>query len=128
MAKNQEPDAIAFNRIVEGTTITGDINSNEGIRLDGKLLGNLITNGKLVVGVNGYIKGEVKCNNSDIEGKIEGKIFVNELLLLKSTAKIFGDITTNKLAVEPNAVFTGTCNMDSEQNNGSQEKSQEKIK
>ncbi len=121
MAKNQELDAVAFNRIVEGTTITGDINSTEGIRLDGKLLGNLTTNGKLVVGVNGYIKGEIKCNNSDIEGKIEGKIFVNELLSLKSTAKIFGDITTNKLAVEPNAVFTGTCNMGSEQNNANQE-------
>ncbi len=117
MAKNQEPDSVAFNRIVEGTTITGDINSNEGIRLDGKLLGNLTTKGKLVVGVTGYIKGEIKCNNSDIEGKIEGKIYVNELLSLKSTAKIFGDITTNKLAVEPNAIFTGTCNMGSEQNN-----------
>lgn len=117
MAKNQEVDAITFNRIVEGTTITGDINSTEGIRLDGKLLGNLTTDGKLVIGTSGYVKGTIKCNNSDIEGKVEGKIFVTELLSLKSTATITGDITTNKLSVEPNAIFTGNCNMGSDQNN-----------
>lgn len=111
MAKSQEPEATAFNRIVIGTTITGDIISKEGIRIDGTLVGNLTTEGKLVIGVTGMVKGEVTCQNSDIEGSVEGRISVKELLTLKSTSKILGDITTNKLAVEPNSKFTGTCNM-----------------
>ena len=42
---------------------------------------------------------------------MRGKINVNELLSFKSTAKVVGDIITNKLAIEPNALFSGTCNM-----------------
>ena len=111
MAKSQEIETTQFNRIVSGTTITGDIISKEGIRLDGKLIGNLSTEGKLVVGATGEIRGEITCHNSDVEGTIEGKITVKELLSLKSTSKIQGDIITNKLAVEPGSKFTGTCNM-----------------
>ncbi len=111
MAKSQEVETTQFNRIVSGTTITGDIISKEGIRLDGKLIGNLSTEGKLVVGATGEIRGEITCQNSDVEGIIDGKITVKELLSLKSTSKIQGDIITNKLAVEPGSKFTGTCNM-----------------
>ncbi len=127
MAKTATPniDPNAVNRIGEGTIITGDINSNEGIRFDGVLNGNLISKGKVFIGVTGKINGEVNCKNLEVEGKVEGKIKVEELLSLKSSAKIYGDINTNKLAVEPNAVFTGTCNMGQmQQDNG--QKSQEK--
>lgn len=109
-----EVDANAHNKISNGTVITGDIESNADIRLDGTLNGNLNTKGKLVVGETGKVKGEITCKNADIEGKIEGKINVAELLSLKTTSRLNGDIVASKLAIEPGAKFSGNCNMSGE--------------
>jgi cytoskeletal protein CcmA (bactofilin family) len=104
-------NANSINQIGSGTTIKGDITSNEAIRIDGTLEGSLNTKGKLVLGATGIIEGEVICQNADVWGTIKGQVAVGELLSLKSTAKINGDINTNKLAVEPGATFTGACSM-----------------
>jgi cytoskeletal protein CcmA (bactofilin family) len=111
MAKNNEQETSSINIIGLGTIITGDIISNGDIRIDGGLTGNLRTKGKIVIGETGKIKGEIKCKNSDIAGEVEGKTYVIELLTLKSTSKIFGDIHATKLAIEPGCKFTGFCNM-----------------
>jgi len=111
MAKYTETDNSAINLIGTGTEITGDINSNGDIRVDGALNGNLKTSGKLVIGETGKIKGEIVCKNSEVLGTIEGKITVSELLSLKASSRIEGDIITKKLAIEPGARFTGSCNM-----------------
>ena len=120
MAKYIEPEQNSHNTITNGTEITGDIDSNGDIRLDGVLKGNLITKGKLVIGSTGRVVGTVNCKNSDIFGIVEGKMFVGELLSLKATANIKGDIVTNKLAIEPGCKFSGTCSMDTNKNTGEQ--------
>lgn len=99
------------NRIVEGTTINGNIVSASDIRLDGQLVGNLQSKGKLVIGPTGNIKGDVVCKNADIEGLFEGKIQVQEILNIKSKAHIKGDVICGKLAVEPGAEFSASCVM-----------------
>lgn len=115
MAKYNEPETnTAINLIGAGTEITGDVNSNGDIRIDGALNGNLKTAGKVVVGETGKVKGEIDCKNSEVLGEVNGKIKVGELLSLKATAKIFGDIITKKLAIEPGSRFTGNCNMSDE--------------
>ena len=120
MAKYNETESTTINLISNGTDITGDIKSNGDIRIDGTLTGNLATKGKVVIGPTGKIKGEVICKNSEVSGVIEGKISVGQLLNLKASSKILGDIVTSKLAIEPGARFTGNCNMsDSEDNGGS---------
>jgi cytoskeletal protein CcmA (bactofilin family) len=110
-SKNQAMDGSSVNLIGNGTKITGDINSSGDIRIDGHLSGNIITNGKFVLGPNGLIEGNVTCTNADIIGEIKGNIEVTEMLSLKNTARISGDILTGRLAIEPGAVFNGTCNM-----------------
>lgn len=114
MAKYTEIENNAINLIGVGTEIKGDISSNGDIRVDGKLQGNLKTKGKVVIGETGSVKGEIKCKNSDVEGNIEGKIQVVELLSLKATSNINGDIVARKLAIEPGAKFTGNCSMTSD--------------
>ena len=57
------------------------------------------------------IEGEVHCQSSDVEGTVTGKVNCQDLLSLKATAKLQGDINTKKLAIEPGAVFTGNCSM-----------------
>jgi|MDSW01.1.fsa_nt_gb cytoskeletal protein CcmA (bactofilin family) len=112
MAKTQDINAPErLNRIVDGTVIEGTFNSQSNIRVDGTVTGTINTKGRLVVGPKGRIEGDVICNNAEVEGVIEGKIKVNELLALRATAKILGDIHTGKLAIEPGATFTGTCSM-----------------
>ena len=101
----------SINIISEGTVIKGDIIANGDIRIDGDLTGNISAKGKLVVGPNGKIEGEIVCNNVEVSGAIKGKVTASELLNMKSTSKIEGDIIAGKLSVEPGSMFTGTCAM-----------------
>lgn len=109
--KNSNAEASAINLIGLGTQIVGDITSAGDVRIDGILNGNIKLNGRLVVGPNGKIEGNVICQNADISGEIKGTVEVVEMLALKATAKILGDMITGKLSIEPGAVFTGSCNM-----------------
>ncbi|MCU0455389.1 MAG: polymer-forming cytoskeletal protein [Bacteroidales bacterium] len=117
MAKYNETETPAINLISQGTEITGDVKSSGDIRIDGLLTGNLNTKGKVVIGQTGKVNGEVICKNSEVSGTVEGRIVVNQLLILKASSKIFGDIVTSKLSIEPGAIFSGNCKM-SENNNG----------
>ena len=99
------------NRIVEGTIINGDIISPADFRLDGELIGNFTSNGKLVIGPVGSVKGDIICINADIEGKFEGKIKVEDTLNIKESANIIGEVIIGKLSVEPGAAFNATCVM-----------------
>jgi cytoskeletal protein CcmA (bactofilin family) len=105
------------NRIVEGTAIKGDINSQADLRLDGVLAGNLQSAGKIVIGPAGSVNGDIICRNADIEGRFNGKIHVTELLNVKSKAKIHGEVICGKLSVEPGAEFSATCEMRPQQKN-----------
>ena len=109
--KNSNAEASAINLIGLGTQIIGDIISARDVRIDGTLNGNIKLNGRLVVGSNGKIEGNVICQNADISGEVKGTVEVVEMLALKATAKILGDMITGKLSIEPGAVFTGSCNM-----------------
>ncbi|HYW96252.1 MAG TPA: polymer-forming cytoskeletal protein [Bacteroidales bacterium] len=111
MAKNIEAEGSTINLIGAGTVIEGNITSNGDIRVDGTLNGNLNTKGKVIVGESGKINGEVYCKNFELEGSIEGKVFTSELLSLRAKSKLVGEITTNKLAIDPGAVFSGKCDM-----------------
>ena len=106
-----EPESSGVTTIASGTSIVGEVNTNGDMRVDGNIKGNLSLKGKLVVGPTGVILGDIVCKNSDIFGRIEGKVNVTELLSLKASSQLTGDIITSKLSIEPGAKFTGTCNM-----------------
>ncbi len=113
------------NRIVEGTSISGDIISPADFRLDGHLTGNFQSKGKIVIGPAGSVKGDIVCKNADIEGRFEGKIQVLETLNIKSKAIIIGDVICGKLSVEPGAEFSATCIMKNIQKSNSNEQSKQ---
>lgn len=112
MAKTNESEHTSINLIGNGTTIKGEIKSNGDIRIDGTLIGQVYSKGKIVVGNTGVIEGEIYCQNADFSGTITAKVEVSELLTLKATSRLKGEIITNKLAIEPGARFTGNCSMD----------------
>jgi cytoskeletal protein CcmA (bactofilin family) len=99
-----------LNRLVEGTVITGNMLSEGNIRIDGEVKGNISTKGKLVVGVNGVVLGDIDCEFADVEGKITGNLRVKQSLTLKSTAVVKGDILYGKLIID-GATFIGNSNV-----------------
>jgi cytoskeletal protein CcmA (bactofilin family) len=116
MGKLNETENTAINLISSGTEIIGDVKSTGDIRIDGTLTGNLNTKGKVVIGPTGKVKGEVFCKNSEVSGMVDGKICVGQLLSLKISSKIIGEIVTFKLSIEPGASFTGNCRMSESEN------------
>ncbi len=117
MPKNKENIGGSTNTIGNGTEIEGNIKTSGDIRMDGKLIGNINIKGRLVVGPTGVIEGDILCRNAEIHGTVKGKITISEVIALKENAKITGEIITNKISIEPGAVFTGTCTMDGSSNN-----------
>jgi cytoskeletal protein CcmA (bactofilin family) len=111
MAKTNIPETPSINLIGAGTTVKGDIKSTGDFRIDGMLLGSINSQGKVIVGTTGKLDGEIICQNADISGEVKARVMVTELLTLKASAKLAGDITINKLAIEPGAKFSGTCTM-----------------
>ena len=99
------------NIIAQGTKFVGDIASQGPFRIDGTVEGNVKTSGKVVVGKSGFIKGTLQGENADFEGKFSGKLILSGTLSLKGTAHIEGEVSVNKLAVEPGATFNATCSM-----------------
>ena len=100
-----------INRIVEGTSVEGTIQSDSNLRIDGEFKGELITKGRLVVGPKGVVKGVVNCMCCDVEGVLEGEVTVLELLAMKSSATVQGDLYYGQLSVEAGAKALGTFRM-----------------
>jgi len=110
--KKESPHQVGErNTIAKNTALVGDITSDGDFRVDGKIEGTIKTTGRVVIGKDGFVSGIVDCTNADIEGTFSGKLIVDQILSLKGTADISGDVIMGKLSVEPGAVFNATCAM-----------------
>lgn len=99
------------NTIGKGTFLEGNIETYGNIRIEGKVTGHVKSKSKVALGSSSQIQGNITALNADIEGEVKGRIEIAELLVLKATAIIHGDIISGKLVVEPGAVFNGSCKM-----------------
>lgn len=113
MSSNQETPG-RNNLIGNGTTIKGEINATGDIRIDGTIIGTLKSSGKVVIGQQGIVEGDIVCNSSDISGNVKGTIRVDELTTLKSTSRLEVELYTKQLLIEVGAIFTGKCDMSSQ--------------
>ena len=103
-----------YSRIESTTKVKGEILSDGDFRIDGTLEGSIKTDGKVVVGKEGSIIGKVSCSNADVEGNINGNLFVSNTLSLRSSSVIDGDVSIGKLIVESGATFNAKCSMNKE--------------
>ena len=99
------------NVIGKGTVLEGNIETYGNIRIEGRVNGNIKSKSKIALGHGSHVEGNIAAQNADIEGEVKGKVDIGELLVLKSTAVVHGDISTGKLVVEPGAIFNGNCRM-----------------
>mgnify|MGYP000329855363 CR=1 FL=1 len=109
--KMKESPVLERNVVAKKTSIVGDIHSEGDFRIDGNLEGSIRADGRVIIGKEGHVKGMIECTNADIEGQVTGDISVSNMLSLKSTAIIHGDVVIGKLTVEPGASFNATCSM-----------------
>ncbi len=94
-----------------GTTLKGDIKSNNDLRIDGTVIGNINSNAKIIIGTSGVVEGDIMGNQADIVGKVSGNIRAKELLQLRGESTVTGNIYAGKLQIEPTATFNGQCHM-----------------
>lgn len=111
MATTQQQSGTMYNALTSGSKIIGTVIADCDIRIDGTLEGDLQCAGKVVIGEKGLVKGTMECQNAEILGMLDGKVTNKQTLALRATGKIKGEVHTQTLIVEPNAVFNGTCTM-----------------
>lgn len=99
------------NVLSAGTVLTGNLVTDDDIRIDGVIEGNIVSRGKIIVGNNGTVTGDIECYNLDLMGKITGNVQCTEIVILRSTANLIGDIKTQTIEIEPGAKFSGSCRM-----------------
>jgi cytoskeletal protein CcmA (bactofilin family) len=97
--------------ISAGTTFQGDVISDNDLRIDGTINGNIRCNAKIIVGPTGFVDGNIEGQQADITGKVKGNIIVKDLLQLKGEGNIQGNITAGKLQIDPTTTFNGYCQM-----------------
>ncbi|MFW5955338.1 MAG: bactofilin family protein, partial [Rhodothermales bacterium] len=68
--------------------------------------------GKVVISQEGEVEGELISSSADVSGYVNGDVRVEERLLLKSTARLEGNIFTHRLVMEEGAFFDGKCEME----------------
>lgn len=97
--------------IGNGAECNGDFNAEGSIRVDGTIQGNVTVSGTLIVGVSGYINGDVNASVVIVGGEINGNVNAPDKMELTSTARMIGDIVTTTIVIDERAVFQGNCNM-----------------
>ena len=90
--------------------IKGDCSIDGDMRIDGTVEGNIRCTGKIVIGPEGKIHGNLSCTHACLHGTIIGDAYVKEELTLKANCVMQGNIYTTKLEIESQAKFNGTCN------------------
>jgi cytoskeletal protein CcmA (bactofilin family) len=93
-----------------GTEIEGNIRTNEVVRVDGRIKGE-VTAESVVIGQNGVILGDISANKVTVAGKVKGNISASSTLELLATGHVIGDLRTNKLIIADGACFEGNCQM-----------------
>ena len=114
MASKVKENGHVHNHIAIDTKINGDIESKSDLRVDGWISGKIVTEGKIVVGTEGHVEGNIHCKNADISGNVLADMEVSDLIILKETAHMKGNIVTKNISIEPGAEFTGNCKMDNQ--------------
>jgi cytoskeletal protein CcmA (bactofilin family) len=97
--------------ISSGTTLKGDLKSENDLRIDGTIHGNVTSSSKIIIGPSGFVEGNIDGTNADITGKVTGNINVKELLQLRADSNVNGNISATKLQIDPTAMFNGKCQM-----------------
>lgn len=109
--KEAESISESNNIIGKGSLITGDIDAEGNVRVEGKIDGNITSKKKVAIGADASITGNITAMNAELAGEVNGTVEVMETLILKASCTVNGDISAGKLIVEAGATLNGACRM-----------------
>lgn len=98
--------------IGEGSVFEGKIKSEAGLRVEGRIVGDIDCTGDVTVGENGYAKSNIKARNVIIAGQVTGNISASGKLTIKATGQLYGNLSALELSIESGAIFQGLSKMD----------------
>lgn len=115
-SRNGQNMAAGHNMIVASTKLTGNVIAQNDFRIDGEFEGSLECEAKVIIGEGGRFEGDIKCSNAVVEGHFKGQLNVREVLYVKESAEIFGEVVTGKLVVQSGSIFEVKCKMTDQDN------------
>lgn len=101
-SKTAVPSVIGFD-----TKIKGDIWGGATAHIDGRIEGNIMCD-EVIIGVRGYILGDIKAKSLSVYGSVNGTIDTDDLFVANN-ARLIGNACYTKIALEPGAYVEGTC-------------------
>ena len=105
----ESDDIIAF--VGEEVTFKGTIRYQGTVRVDGRLEGEIYTDGNLIIGQKAVIMAKIEAGMVTCQGRITGEILAKNRVKLLSPAIFDGTITTPLLSMDEGVMFNGSCNM-----------------
>ncbi len=110
-----EQDAPKWDRvdtiIGKNTHINGTVTSTGVLRVDGKIEGQLIHRGDLIVGESGTVEATVSVRHITIAGRVRGNVEAEGKIEIVSTGQLLGDVKSSGLIIADGAVFVGKSEM-----------------
>ena len=97
--------------IGKDTTVSGSISGEGIIRLDGKVLGEEVRHGEVIVGESGEINSDITAKQVTVAGLVKGNIQAEGKVEIVGTGKIIGNIRAANLVISEGALFQGSCDM-----------------
>lgn len=107
MADNMNATGSSKNVLNSDVEIKGNIKFSGELSLDGKLEGEIHTDGTLQLGDGAVINGNINAQSVIVRGKVHGNINAREKIEIKSKAELFGDIRASKLVIEEGVTYVG---------------------
>lgn len=105
----QIEDNIVNSIIGEGSEFKGEFNINGLLRIDGKFMGTIQTDGKVLIGKTGEAITDINAKVVVVGGTVKGNVFASERVIMLSTGMVKGNIITPSLIMEDGVEFEGNC-------------------
>lgn len=101
----------AYSVLAKSVVLLGEIQAKDDFRVDGSIEGNIHSTGKVIVGAQGVVTGNIECDSLELMGRVIGDITAHDIIILKADSYFKGEINTTKIEIEVGAQFFGNCKM-----------------
>jgi cytoskeletal protein CcmA (bactofilin family) len=106
-SRPQDKDFEAATLVGPDLILSGELVSEENIRVQGRVEGNISTSGSLLVDPTGLVKGDITAENVVVEGKVEGTVIAAMKFELKPAGRMQGDIRASVVSIAEDSFLRG---------------------
>ncbi|RJO66270.1 MAG: polymer-forming cytoskeletal protein [Myxococcales bacterium] len=106
------PSANEINALLgKGSEFEGKLTFEGTVRIDGRFVGEIVSEDTLIVGEGAEVEAEIKVNRVVIYGNVKGNVIAPASVNLHAPARLLGSIATRSLTIAEGVIFEGSCHM-----------------